>query len=180
VATNITQNSDATTVVANAGDIIRYTLTTKNVSSSSIDYQVSDQLDDVLEYADVIDTGGGTLNGGTITWPVTSISAGATLTETFMIRVKNPIPSTPIGVTDIYSFDLRMDNIYGNDVHITVHTPLAKTIEKTSNSLPDTGPGIVTLIVLLVAGFVLFFYFRNRQLMLEVKHLRNDYEGGDR
>jgi uncharacterized repeat protein (TIGR01451 family)/LPXTG-motif cell wall-anchored protein len=175
---NTTQGTDATTVTANAGDTIRYTLNTKNVGPTTINYQVSDQIDDILEYANVIDSGGGVLDGGTITWPTTAIDAGDMLVETFTVRVKDPIPSTPIGVTDSHSFDLRMDNIYGNDVHINVHAPLPKQIEQAASILPNTGPTVTTLIILVVAGLVLFFYFRNRQLLTEVKHLRSDYDAG--
>jgi LPXTG-motif cell wall-anchored protein len=51
-------------------------------------------------------------------------------------------------------------------------------VEGASTSLPETGAGTSTLIVLFIAGLSLFFYFRNRQLVKEIRILRNDYQGG--
>lgn len=177
-ATNLTQNVDATSTPAHGGDTIQYTLVTKNVGGTDASYVVTEHLDYVLEYADVVNSGGGTLNGTVLSWPAQELKAGATITNVFTVQVKNPIPPTPVGTSDKGSFNLVMDNVYGNTVQIQLQPPVAKEVEAASTELPDTGAGTSTTIVLCVAGLTLFFYLRNRQLIREVKLLRRDYEGG--
>lgn len=177
-AFNQTQNVDATTVPAHAGDIIQYTLTTKNIGGSAGNYTVVEHLEDVLEYADITDANGGSLANGILTWAPAIIKPGESLTKTVKVQIKNPIPATPVGLSDKFSYDLRMDNVYGNDVRVIIDQPLAKLVEGASTSMPQTGPGTSTLIILVVAALALYFYFRNRQLSREVKLLRHDYHGG--
>jgi len=177
-ALNITQNVDATAQPANPGDTIRYTLTTKNIGGTTEKYSVVEHITDILEYADVTDPTGAVQDQGVLTWPAVSIAPGATLTKTFTVKVKDPIPATPVGVSDKFSYDLRMDNVYGNAVQIKLAPPLPKQVEVASASLPATGPGAGTFVVLLVASLTIYFYLRNRQLAAEVRLLRNDYHGG--
>jgi hypothetical protein len=177
-ALNLTQNIDATTKPANGGDVIRYILGTKNVGASAGSYTVVEHLESVLEYANVTDAGGGTLSNGVMTWPATVIEPGATLSESFTVTVKNPVPSTAVGESDKFAYDLRMDNVYGNAVSINIAPPPPKVIEAASENLPDTGSSTSTLIVLVVCCLTLYFYFRNRQLASEIKLLRGDFEGG--
>jgi hypothetical protein len=177
-ALNVSQSIDATTAPAHAGDTIRYTLSTKNTGGTAEAYTVVEHVEDVLEYADITDPTGAKLENGVLTWPAKTITPGSVLSTTFTVRIKSPIPATPVGVSDKFSYDLRMDNVYGNDVHINLEAPLAKQVESASTSLPDTGGATSTLIVLLVSGLSLFFYFRNRQLITEIKLLRGTYQGG--
>jgi hypothetical protein len=177
-ALNVTQNTDATTKPAHAGDVVTYTLTTKNIGGTGDDYTVVEHIDDILEYAGVTDFGGATLKDGVMTWPATKIAPGKGITKTFTIKIKNPIPAAPVGRSDKFSYDLRMDNIYGTTVRIALETPLAKQVEGASTQLPATGAPTATLIVLGVSVLTLFFYFRNRQLMTEIKLLRGHYQGG--
>ena len=177
-AQNLTQKRDATTAPAVGGDQIRYSLTTKNAGGVAGDYSVVEHVEDVLEYADVADTGGATLAKGVLTWPAASIDPGATLLKTFVVTIKNPVPSTPIGISDRFSYDLHLDNVYGNLVSVTVAPPPAKQVESATTSLPDTGAATSTLIILSVALLTLYFYFRNRQLIAEIRILRGSYQGG--
>ena len=177
-AINTTQNIDATKQPARSSDVITYSLTTKNVGGTAENYSVVEHIEDIAEYADVTDTTGAVLSGGVLTWADVIIKPGQTLTKTFTVKVKDPIPTTPIGLSDRYSYDLRMDNVYGAQVQVSIQPPAAKQVELAATTLPATGAGTSTLIVLFIAGMSMFFYFRNRQLMKEVHILRNDYQGG--
>ncbi len=181
-ALNLTQNIDATTAPAKAGDTIRYTLTTKNTGGTAASYTVVEEITDIREYATVTDRTGATLDEekNTLTWPAVSIKPGETVTNTFTVQIKNPIPATPVGISDKFSYDLRLDNVYGNAVRILLQPPVVKQVEGASATLPETGPGASTTIVLIVSALVLFFYFRNRQLAAEIRILRHDYHGGAR
>lgn len=179
-AYNVTQAVDATTQDAHGGDVIKYTLTTKNVGHTNEKYAVVEHIDDILEYADVTDADGGSVNthDGVITWDAAPLAKGKSLVKTFTVTVKNPIPPTNVGISNHGSFDLKMDNVYGDAVRINLTPPLAKQVEAATTSLPDTGAPVGTIIILVVSGLTLFFYFRNRQLITEIKLLRGDLQGG--
>ena len=170
---------DANGAQAQPGDIIEYTLTTANTGKASAkDYVVTENMNDILEYAKVIDPRGGILFDGTLTWPKTTIAAGKSYIATFQVQVDNPLPTNPKSVSDPGSYDLRMDNVYGNMVSVHLSIPPQKQIEVASEALPETGPGTTTLIVLTFTALIAFFYFRNRQLATEIAMLRGDHHGG--
>jgi hypothetical protein len=176
-ALNMTQAIDATTKPAHAGDQIRYTLTTTNTGSIAEKYAVSEHIEDVLEYAAVTDAGGGQVRDGTIAWTAADLPKGKSLIKTFTVTIKDPIPPTNVGTSDPDSFDLKLDNVYGDVVQVQLQPPLAKQVEAATTQLPDTGTPAGTIIILAVSGLVLFFYFRNRQLITEIKLLRGDIQG---
>ncbi len=132
---------------------------------------------DILEYADVISPGGATLQDGSLTWPKTTIKDGESDVRTFQVKVKSPIPINPISVSDPLSYDLKMNNVYGNVVVVNLQVPPEKQIEVASATLPQTGTGTTTFIVFVLVSAMAYFYFRNRQLMTEVAMLRNDHHG---
>jgi len=183
LANNLTQNlTDAQTKPANPGDIIQYQLLTLNKGTADApNYQVSDNVNDILEYADVTEiSDGGKLASGLVSWPAATIKANTTLTRTFKIKVGkgsgNIIPSTPTPPTDPQSFDLKMDNVYGNEVTINVQPPtVAKTVEQVTTALPNTGPGASLIIgfgLMLIVGY---FFARSRLLSKEAELVRVDY-----
>lgn len=172
---------DANGTTAAAGDVIEYTLTTANTGTADkVDYTVSDNINDILEYANLVDPRGAILMNGTLTWPAATIKAGGNYITTFQVQVKNPVPTTPTSTSDPQSFDLKMQNVYGNLISINLPAPLPKQVEATSAALPQTGAGTDMLIVLVLVGGITYFYFRNRQLVTEIGMLRNDHHGGGR
>jgi uncharacterized repeat protein (TIGR01451 family) len=130
-AYNDTQKVDATKSIAKPDDVITYTLTTKNTGDADqLNYVAEDGVNDILDYAVVTATNGGTIvnqvtnpvrdNQVLIRYPAATIAKGATATNTFVVKVKNPLP---INKADGYAFDGIMFNTYGNDVSITVTQP---------------------------------------------------------
>lgn len=171
-------SSDANGATAQAGDTIEYSLTTTNIGTGAAkDYVVTESLGDVLEYADVIGKGGGTLTGGTLTWPPVTIEAGKNYVTTFKVQVKNPIPTTPRSSIDPASYDLKMSNVYGNLVNVNLTVPPEKQVEVATETLPATGAGTNMIVLLLTIAGITYFYFRNRQMVTEVSMLRGDHHG---
>lgn len=170
---------DANGATAQPGEKITYTLTTANTGNGVAKaYQVNEPISDILEYATLTSPGGGSVNAnGVITWPKADIGAGKTQTNTFTVTVKSPIPVTPSGKSDPESFDLCMDNVYGNTIRTCLPAPVEKEVEEVAAELPETGAGTTAMLVFGAIGMVMFFYFRNRQLMLEVKILRGEFYG---
>jgi hypothetical protein len=184
-AFNATQNVDAIKHPAHAGDTINYILSVTNTGKASGSYTFSDDFTSVLQYADIINAGGGTVIPGSspgislIAWPETTITPGQTVYHNLSVKVKDPIPATPVGASDPKSYDLQMINTFGNNVIVAVAPPAPKQIETAAAQLPDTGSSTSAIIVLLFAAMVIYFYLRNRQLMTEIKLLHSDYQGGN-
>jgi len=121
IAKNLVSGVAGTDINANPGDVVEYTLTTKNTGQAATDFVVTDDLSDVLEYSDIsFISDGGTVSNGVVTYPSVSISAGATISRTFKVKVKNPLPNVPQNGTH---FDYTMQNVYGNEVLVRLPKP---------------------------------------------------------
>ncbi len=169
------------------GDEIAYSLVTSNVgTATSKNHSVTESLNDVLEYGDITDFGGGSLDSAsdTLIWKPVDIPAGGEVTNVFKVKIKpsgDPAYSRPRSSSDPLSYDLRMDNIYGNAVSVPIglpNVPPPKVIETTTQSLPETGASTGLIWVTIFAALCVYFYSRNRQLVREVSILRGDYNGG--
>ncbi len=141
-AWNDTKNVDATTVNADRGDYITYSLVTmNNGSATKSDYVIKDDLSAVLAFADIVSTNGGTVSGNVISYPATNISAGETVVKTFKVRVKQTLNQNQ-------SFQLR--NTYGNTIVINVPGKVVYQAPKTGAA----GTSAATFAGLVTAGFV--------------------------
>jgi uncharacterized repeat protein (TIGR01451 family) len=170
-ASDPTQNwPDANNKTAQPGDTIVYTLFAKNTGQATVSsFLMQENLSDVLDYADVVSLDGGSIDNttGEVSWPTADIQADATLSHQITVKVKDPIPQTPVSLSDPGHFDLIMTNVYGNTININVPGTPVKTIENTSTTLVNTGPGtslFVGAVIMVLAGY---FYGRARLLAKE-------------
>lgn len=189
-ASNLTQNNaDATTVVARSGDRITYTLSVKNKGLKEEEFTFKDQVGDVLEYADIFDAGGGTLNddrnasaGSTnakfLIWKAVKIKPGESQKRSFTIQIKNNLSAMANGKSNPTSYDCRIDNTFGNTVSTKVDCPAPKVIEQATSQLPKTGASENMLFAGVISAVVVFFYARSRQLNKEVRIIRRDMSAG--
>lgn len=181
-ALNVSQgNIDATKTTAHTRDRITFTLTAENKGGTAKDFIFDDTLSDVLEYAKLVENGGGTFNEQTkkLTWPAVSLKPGQKEIRTFTVSVLSDIPATPQGISDSTSYDCRMQNtFYAAYVTIAVECPAPKVIEQVVPELPHTGPRENMLFAGIVLAIVVFFYLRSRQLSTEVRLIRRDVNGG--
>jgi uncharacterized repeat protein (TIGR01451 family) len=169
-AGNVTAGTaDANDTTANPGDVITYTLYAKNSGKVTVkNYLFEENLDDVSVYADITDLHGGTMDDShKVSWPGTLIDPGKTATVQVTVKVKNPVPQTPVTANDPNHYDLTMTNVYGNTVNIKLPGSPEKTVEAAATSLPNTGPGtnlFIGSIIVMAAGY---FYGRSRLLAKE-------------
>lgn len=180
-ATNVTQaNIDATTKIAKTKDRITYTLRVKNMGGKPGEFTFEDNIRDTLEYADLIDNGGGTLNDETktLSWPKVTIASGGEEVRTFTVQVRESIPATPTGLSDSHSYNCRLDNSFnGATTVIQLDCPGAKVIEQVKE-LPQTGAGTNIAFGAITLAVATFFYFRSRQLGTEVRLVRRNVSEG--
>lgn len=161
---------------ANAGDEIEYTLTTTNQASTVASaYVVTEDLTDVLMYADVTDNGGGVPTGTKLIWAPQDIPAGQSITNKFKVKVKAEIPNNEASSTDPSGYDYNMFNIYGNEVNIKINKPLIQKIVDVATSLPETGAAQYALVVLFL-GISVYFFVRNKQLTSELAAATVEYQ----
>lgn len=180
-ASNLTQNienADGTQAAPN--DVIAYTLSVKNKGNQAVaDFQIKEDMTDVLQYSTLTDADGGTLDGDILTWPAESIAAGQTLSKTITVKVDPQIHSTPMSTSDPSSYDLVMNNVfYGNAVNISLPTPIGKTAETAVTTLPKTGPAESMITLSLVAIIVSYFLARAHLLRKETQLVRAQFVEG--
>jgi uncharacterized repeat protein (TIGR01451 family) len=169
-ALNSTQNIvNANNTTAQPNDVIVYTLSAENTGKADIDkYTFQESLGDVLDYADVVDLHGGNMDKNNIvSWPVEKIKAGNIAGHQITVKVKNPIPSTPVGTSNTAQFDLIMTNTYGDTINIKVPAPPIKAIQAAATNLPNTGPGATIILAASVVMISGYFYGRARLLAKE-------------
>ena len=179
-ATNASQRQPADSVAARASDRIIYTIKAKNVGDNDSNITLSDRIDDILEYADVINTNGGIFDPSTasLSWAEESVQPGASISKNFAVRLKPHLAATAQGLSNPTSYDCIMSNTYGNSLYIPVACPAAKHVEVIAGALP-TVSGVVSLAISYFFLFsVIYFYLRSRLLREEVRLIRKDINTG--
>ncbi|HYH36554.1 MAG TPA: hypothetical protein VD706_03580, partial [Candidatus Saccharimonadales bacterium] len=150
-------------------DVITYTLYAKNNGKATVkNYLFEESLDDISVYADITDLHGGTMDSmHKVAWPATFIEPGKTATVKVTVKVKDPVPQTPVTPNDPYHYDLTMTNVYGNTVTIKLPVTPEKAVEAAAATLPNTGPGtnlFIGAVIVIGAGY---FFGRSRLLAQE-------------
>lgn len=181
--------NDANNSTVQPGDRLEYKLTVKNVGKTTGAYIIEDNLADVLEYADIVDLGGGTLTKAGpnvpvekvnhITWPSTSIKPGESIEKIINVQIKSSIPATPQGLGNQESFNCQLVNDFaGNGTTVKVDCPPPKIVEQVTAELPHTGPTENMMFAAITLATVIYFYARSRQLKKEVRLIRRDMNAG--
>ncbi len=182
MATNIDQGEkNATTIVAKPSERIAYTVTIENKGLISASAPIMESLGDVLEYATIIDNGGGTFDDAkkTLSWPNVTLKAGEKQSRTFVVRIASNIPATNYGQSDASSYNCIMTNTFGNSVDIGVACPIQKLIvEQVVRELPKTGPNENMMFAAGLFAVVAYFYARSRQTNKEIRLIRRDLHSG--
>lgn len=167
--------TDANNTTVAAGNKIRYNLLAHNGGDGvAKNFVFEENISDILEYAELIDLGGSTSSirekQTILTWPATDIAPGKNVVKSFIVQVKNPIPTTATSTSDPTSFDLRMDNVFkAHPVSIKLPPPLAKRIEQASEKLPQTGSRLPNLILAILSAGAVFVFLRSRLLKRELE-----------
>jgi len=183
LVSNITTDTeDASTTTAKAGDVLEYTiLVTNEGNTSQNDYVIAaDNLGDLLEYADITNYNNATYDdiARTVQWPQTTIAAGETLTRTFQVKLKDPIPTTAASLSDPLSYDYRICNTYGNTICVDVDKPFISKTQGPVETIPNTGPGSSLIISFVLVSMIGFFFMRSRLLAKEMEIIKYEYTAG--
>ena len=182
-AVNISQgNVDAAKTIAQVNDRIKFTLTVKNTGGSAETVELKDYVGDTLEYAKLVDKGGGTYDEDKrlLSWPDISVAPGTTDTLIFAVQILSSIPAMPTGQSDTSSYNCVIENVFGEDsVSIPVSCAPPKVVEEIVTELPTTGPTENMIFGSLLLAIVSYFFFRSKQLGKEVRLIRRNLHAGN-
>lgn len=186
--------TDANNQTARAGDKLTYTIGISNLGATAVQgFVFEDTISDILQYADLVDNGGATLqqkNGQTVlVWPATDIPPTTNsdnpiyVTKSFTVQVKNPIPTIAHKPTDGTNYDCKLqDEFFGNLVATPLFINPAKQLEcqlATLPTLPQTGSAFMPLAVIgLLAASSVYLFMRNRLLKRELELVETLSDGG--
>lgn len=151
-AYNVTRNTDATQVVAQSGDIIRYTLKVQNTGNATASaYVFEDNIADVLQLSQLQDFPGASFDLlHNLKWIALDIPANSMIEKTFSVRVNSTHPANT---------DNLMTNTFGNTVNVQVN----KGTVAGAYIAPKTGAGTNMVIALALATMIAFIAYRNRE-----------------
>lgn len=180
-ASNLTQDKDAAAVLGMASDKIAYTITAENKGGVTAPFTFKEELDDVLEYAKVIDNGGGTFDAktNTLTWSTVDLNKGEKQSRTFVVRLDKKIAATNTGTSNPDSYNCVITNTFGNSVEVKINCPTQKVVvEQVVSELPTTGPTENMIFAGGLLAVVAYFYARSRQVNKEIRLIRRDAHAG--
>lgn len=181
-ATNITQNNvDATSTTARSGDLIAYTIKVENIGKAETTVMPKEYLQDVSEYTNLTDQGGGIYNDDakTLSWQSFELAPKTSQERVYTVKVLDSIPTSGQGLSNKTSFDCKIDNTFGNTVSINIDCPPQKVVvEQITNELPHTGPRENMMFAGILLAIVTYFYLRSRQMKQEIRLIRRDFNAG--
>lgn len=179
-ATDLTSGVDADQAVAHASDRIEYTIYAENTGLKPAKVDLTENLADVEDYAQLLDNGGGNFNQTTkeLSWGQVSLQPGQKLSRSFTVQMLDKIPSSPQGQSEPGSYDCVMTNAFGNTISTKVDCSAPKAVEQTVKQLPETGAGANVLFATGLLAVVVYFWSRSRQLGREIRLVRKDVNAG--
>lgn len=175
-AKNLSQPGSEDSASAEPNDKIAYTLRAVNPGSTTQTNMFEVRIDDLLEYATLIDAGGGDFDTqtNTLRWPQTQLSPGEAQDRTFAVQLISHLPATPSGLSNPGSYDCTLSATYGNLLQHPVSCPAAKGVEGFLQQLPSAGIGVNVVAAIVLFATSLYFYARTRQMKKELRIIRHN------
>jgi len=179
-AQNLTQNKPADTTTVRPNDKISITLKLSNNRTTTATDNFSIRINDILEYANLIDAGGGTVdqNSSTISWATVQLPSGTSQERTFVVQVVSAIPAIATGKSNPESYDCRLTVSFGNALNLPVDCPVIKGVEGALYQMPKIDIGGNLIFIAIILTVVIFFWLRTRQLKKEIRIIRHNFNAG--
>lgn len=179
-AINVTQGSPAESADAQSGDSIEYTFITTNTATTPQKVRITQNLNDVLEYADIIDATGATFSSGptkNLSWPAVTVQPKESVVRTLLVKIKSPLPRTPTATSDPLSYNQNLSTRFGNTLTIALPSTTAKTLEQFAAIAPPISP--LALFFATIALFITstLLYVRSRLLYKELWIITHEFNG---
>jgi len=179
--TNLTQDgSPVQNNIAKPLDKISYSIQVTNSGTAPVTIPFTIRLSDVLEYATVIDSGGGVFENDSqaLGWSQVQLEPGQTQERQFAIQLLPSLPSTAEGKSNASSYDCVLSLSFGNTLNTNADCPAEKNLEGILSSLPTTGIGTNIGFIVVTLAIIVFFYIRTQQLNKELRVIRHTMNTG--
>lgn len=180
VAKNLSQNTAGDAVTARPFDKISYTITAKNTGAKVVQIPLAINISDAVEYATLIDDGGGTFqpDSKNITWDTILIPPNESQERTFTLQLFSTPPAMPTGTSNANSYDCIISTTFGSNSKIPVECPAAKLFENIIGDFPAVGIFINGFFSMILVATVVYFYLRTRQMKKEIRLIRHNINTG--
>ena len=179
-ARTILKDSPTTPNTASPLDRIAYTLSITNTAATATPVAPTINLEDVLEYSRILDTGGGTYNYDTkmFSWPSFILGEKERAERSLIVQLLPTTPSTAQGQYITTSYDCLLRATFGNTLYTSVDCPPTKYVEKITSSLPSLSTKANLIFAACLLFTTLYLYLRSRQLLTELYIIRHNHTGG--
>ncbi|HNW96483.1 MAG TPA: hypothetical protein PLQ44_02415 [Candidatus Paceibacterota bacterium] len=112
MAYNETQGQDATTVSSKSGDVIWFVMLAKNDYSTIINnYEIKNDISDLLKIGSVVSNGGGTVVNGQLSYPAANIPSESVISKELKIKINEAKSWNDV---------LQVSNTFGNTAIINL------------------------------------------------------------
>ena len=179
VQLNDDDSSQTQTTKAQSGDSLEFNFHLSNESASSEENTISVGVADLLEYAEITELHGGSLDEetSTVTWSNLDTSTSNELQQSFLATIRDPLPSTPVAATNPRSFNNKIELGYGNNISVELPSNFTKNVESVTAKLPhlSTAQGLSAAIFVLLTSS--YFYARSRVIDKELTLIRDEFSG---
>lgn len=179
-AYNISSNKPARGDRATPSDRVIYTLSVQNIGDTEADIPLSLRIKDVLEYAQIVNTGGSDFDAiaKTLYWQPVSLQPGEGIERSIIVQLLADTPSFAQGQYNISSYDCTISTSFGNAIDIPVTCPFVKHIEQFVSSLPVVPIRIIIFFIAALAVVPAYLYLYAKQLLGEIHIIKRRNIGG--
>lgn len=133
--TTLQSKTDGHLLKIKPGNTLRYTLHYKNESDQTITLTPHIAIDDILEYAELIESSNASWNASTktLSWHPITLTPQQSASNSFDIKIREQAPLTRQNSNNARSYDCRMSLYYGTLDSVAIVCPPAKVIERAVN-----------------------------------------------
>ena len=133
-------------------------------------------MSNALAYSKLVDTYGGTISNGTISYALKQLTPNQTQTEEIITRIKSPIPTNSEDINDPSYFNQKMVVSFGNTLTISVPKSFNKFYEiDINNGLPASSYTVSFGILIIMSVILLYFSFRALLIREEIKIVKHNH-----
>lgn len=162
---------------ADQGELLEYRLITNNDGAEKlINFTISIDLSDVLEYSDIIDASGASFsNTKNVEWSNLDLNSKGSITRTLLVRVRSPLPSGTPPSSNKLSFDNRLSVIYGNYSEAYIPLSTSGLVQSYLKQLPSVSKVFVVFITSIYTVLNIYYLLRSKVMLKELKLIKEQF-----